>query len=168
MESAARPVQPQMTISPLSTTPIPDGRSPVPIPWLSRPIRTGSGAWPTTVHQRGDARGLRTIAARDSRIVVTHAARNGGTAPASNLASSRATGTYVALLDYDDALMPHALHRMVEHLNGAGRDVDVLYSDEDKLELDGTRCDACSNPTGRPIRSARRCMRVTCWSSGDR
>ena len=93
---------------------------------------------------------LRTIAARDSRIVVTHAAKNGGTAAASNLALSRATGTYVALLDHDDALMPHALHRVVEHLNGAGRDADVLYSDEDKLELDGTRCDAYFKPDWSP------------------
>ena len=93
---------------------------------------------------------LEAIAARDPRIVVTHAAANGGTAAASNLALSRATGSYVALLDHDDALMPHALHRVVEHLNGAGRDADVLYSDEDKLELDGTRCDAYFKPDWSP------------------
>ena len=137
--------------SPPSTTPIRAGCWPAPIPWWRRPTRTGSGASPTTApperrRWRHCGRSPRAMPASSSR----HAAANGGTAAASNLALSRATGSYVALLDHDDALMPHALHRVVEALNGGGRDADVLYSDEDKLELDGTRCDAYFKPDWSP------------------
>ncbi len=93
---------------------------------------------------------LRRIAARDPRIIVTDAGKNGGIAAASNLALSRAQGDYVALMDSDDALLPHALFRMVEHLNTPGGRADVLYSDEDKLDLDGTRCEAYFKPDWSP------------------
>ncbi|MCC7125627.1 MAG: glycosyltransferase [Acidobacteria bacterium] len=93
---------------------------------------------------------LGRIAARDPRIIVTDADKNGGIAAASNLALSRAQGEYVALMDSDDALLPHALFRMVEQLNAAGERADVLYSDEDKLDLDGTRCEAYFKPDWSP------------------
>jgi O-antigen biosynthesis protein len=93
---------------------------------------------------------LTRIAARDPRIVVSHAEKNGGIAAASNLALSKAEGEYVALMDSDDALLPHALYRMVSHLNQPGERADVLYSDEDKLDLDGTRCEAYFKPDWSP------------------
>ena len=42
------------------------------------------------------------------------------------------------MLDHDDILSPDALYRVVE-LIGEGLDVDVLYSDEDRLTADGRR-----------------------------
>lgn len=93
---------------------------------------------------------LDRIAARDPRIVVSHAAVNGGISAASNLALARAEGEWVALMDSDDALLPHALFRMVEHLNRGADPPDVVYSDEDKLDLDGRRCEAYFKPDWSP------------------
>ena len=93
---------------------------------------------------------LARIAARDPRIIVSDAAQNGGIAAATNLALTKAEGDYVALMDSDDALLPHALYRIVEHLNRPGDRADVLYSDEDKLDLDGRRCEAYFKPDWSP------------------
>jgi GT2 family glycosyltransferase len=74
----------------------------------------------------------------DSRIKVVFRERNGGISEASNSALAMATGEWVGLLDHDDLLQPHALHRMVEYVT-AHADVDLVYSDEDKLLTDGRR-----------------------------
>ena len=44
----------------------------------------------------------------------------------------------VALLDHDDELNPHALYWAVKLLQ-EHPEAGVIYSDEDKLELDGSR-----------------------------
>jgi glycosyltransferase involved in cell wall biosynthesis len=98
----------------------------------------------------GTLAALDGIAARDARIVVTHARANGGISAASNLALSKADGDYVALMDSDDALLPHALFRLADALNGPGERPDVLYTDEDKLDLDGQRCDVYFKPDWSP------------------
>jgi GT2 family glycosyltransferase len=98
----------------------------------------------------GTLAALDRTAARDSRIVLSHAPANGGISAATNLALSRADGEYVALMDSDDALLPHALFRMVEQLNRHETPADVLYSDEDKLDLDGSRCEAYFKPDWSP------------------
>lgn len=80
----------------------------------------------------------RLCALDPERIHLRFRPENGGIAAASNSALELATGEFVALLDHDDLLEPHALHRVVERLQ-AVPDADVLYSDEDKLLLDGRR-----------------------------
>jgi len=90
------------------------------------------------------------LAARDPRITVQRAAANGGISAASNLALSNAAGEFVALLDHDDVLAPHALYRMVERLNGPGVPCDVIYSDEDKLDARGERVDPYFKPDWSP------------------
>jgi GT2 family glycosyltransferase len=84
---------------------------------------------------------LERLAAGDPRIQVHFRDANGGIANASNTALATATGEFVALLDHDDVLRPHALHEVVAALQETP-ELDVLYSDEDKLMLDGTRGDA--------------------------
>lgn len=81
---------------------------------------------------------LTAWAARDPRIKVVFRAENGNIAAASNSALALATGEFIALLDHDDILRAHALHRVVEALQGAP-DVDLIYSDEDKILLRGQR-----------------------------
>lgn len=93
---------------------------------------------------------LDRLAHRDSRITIRRAAANGGVSAASNLALSAADGEFVALMDHDDALLPHALFRMVECLNGGGEPPDVVYSDEDKLDEAGTRVDPYFKPDWAP------------------
>ena len=76
--------------------------------------------------------------------------QNRGISAATNVVLTAARGDYIALLDHDDALLPHAAARMVEHLNGGHERPDVIYSDEDKLEEDGTRTDAYFKPDWSP------------------
>jgi GT2 family glycosyltransferase len=98
----------------------------------------------------GTRAALTRLAARDPRITVEPAAANGGISAASNLALSRATGEFIALLDHDDVLAPHALYRIVERLNRLGAPYDVLYSDEDKLDARGDRVEPYFKPDWSP------------------
>jgi GT2 family glycosyltransferase len=88
-------------------------------------------------------------AKRDARVRVMHRAVNGHIAAASNDALALAAGEFVALLDHDDELAPDALAEVVRALNAAP-DVDVVYSDEDKLSLRGVRCDPFFKPDWSP------------------
>ena len=85
----------------------------------------------------------------DPRIRIRYASVNGGISVASNAALEQATGEFVALLDHDDELPPDALAEVVKYLN-EHRDADVLYSDEDKLDLAGARCDPYFKPDWSP------------------
>jgi glycosyltransferase involved in cell wall biosynthesis len=79
---------------------------------------------------------LREYEAADDRVKVVRRSENGGIAAATASALGIASGEFVALLDHDDVLRPHALHRVVEALRTAP-DMDIVYSDEDLLLEDG-------------------------------
>ncbi len=81
---------------------------------------------------------LARFAARDSRIRVHLRETNGGIASASNDALALTQGDYVALLDHDDVLAPHALYHIAHEIN-RHPDAQLIYSDEDKLDLLGRR-----------------------------
>jgi len=93
---------------------------------------------------------LAELTTLDARIKLHHLPVNGGISAASNVALGAATGDYVGLLDHDDALLPHALVRVVEHLNRYETRPDIVYTDEDKLEPDGSRADAYFKPDWSP------------------
>lgn len=73
----------------------------------------------------------------DGRIKVVPLEGNFGICLNTNAGIAAATGDFVCFLDHDDTLEPDALFRYVEALNGHG-DIDLLYSDEDKIMSDGT------------------------------
>jgi GT2 family glycosyltransferase len=75
-------------------------------------------------------------AARDARVRVVSRDVQGGIAVASNSAVAAATGEFVAFLDHDDVLRPHALFAIAGYLR-SHTNADVVYSDEDKLLPDG-------------------------------
>lgn len=83
---------------------------------------------------------LNEAAASDPRIRVVRRETNGHIAHASNSALALATGEFVALLDHDDLLPPHALYEVAALLD-AHPDTDIIYSDEDKIDEDGRRYD---------------------------
>lgn len=83
---------------------------------------------------------LEEYAQHDSRIKVTFRSENGHISAASNSALALATGDYIALLDHDDELSPHALHFVVEAIN-QNLSAQVIYSDEDKIDDKGNRSD---------------------------
>src|SRR3546814_14032787 len=72
----------------------------------------------------------------DRRIVFMRRDVNGHISEASNSALAMARGDYVALLDHDDELRPHALLEMAEGISGHGR-AGLISSDEDKHRQSG-------------------------------
>jgi GT2 family glycosyltransferase len=83
---------------------------------------------------------LQKYARRDPRIKVIRRAQNGHISAASNDALSMAKGDFVALLDHDDELAPTALYFVALALN-ENRELQLLYSDEDKLDACSRRSD---------------------------
>ena len=83
---------------------------------------------------------LNEYAARDRRIRVARLERNSGIAAATQTALEMATGEFVALLDHDDELADHALYMIAGALRETP-DLDMIFSDEDKIAEDGTRFD---------------------------
>lgn len=81
---------------------------------------------------------LRDVAAADDRIRLLRRESNGHISAASNSALRLATGEFVALMDHDDILPPHALFEIASCIL-ARPTVDLIYSDEDHLGADGRR-----------------------------
>lgn len=88
---------------------------------------------------------LDSFARQDSRIRVSYQQNNGHISKASNIAIELATGQYIAFLDHDDELSPHALLRVVQAI-AAHPTATVFYSDEDKLSESGQRFDPYFKP----------------------
>jgi glycosyltransferase involved in cell wall biosynthesis/uncharacterized coiled-coil protein SlyX len=91
---------------------------------------------------------LQEIATGDRKITVTRE-RHGGISAATNAALRLAQGAYVAFLDHDDELAPEALLEYVVALN-ENPDLDILYSDEDKIDAAGTASDPFFKPDWSP------------------
>jgi O-antigen biosynthesis protein len=83
--------------------------------------------------------------ARDARVLVTMSDRPGSSLVSCNAAVKLATGEFIALLDHEDILAPHALFAMARALQ-TRPSAQVVYSDEDKLDLDGERCEPFFKP----------------------
>jgi glycosyltransferase involved in cell wall biosynthesis/SAM-dependent methyltransferase len=80
----------------------------------------------------------------DHRIRVQHLEQNQGIARSTNAALAMATGEFVGFLDHDDVLTRDALLEVVAALQD--EQVDLVYSDEDKLSIDGD----CHGPVYKP------------------
>jgi GT2 family glycosyltransferase len=88
---------------------------------------------------------LEEAASREPRIRLVFRETNGHIAEASNSALALATGEWVALMDHDDLLPPHALSAIVAAIQ-ASPQARLIFSDEDKVETDGTRFDPYFKP----------------------
>jgi len=88
---------------------------------------------------------LNEYAKRDPRIKVVLRDKNGHISRASNSALEIVTGEWVAMLDHDDILRPHALAEIVLEVD-RHPDAELIYSDEDKIDLEGRRYDPCFKP----------------------
>lgn len=88
-------------------------------------------------------------AARDNRIKIVHRPQNGHICHATNSAFELATGEWIALLDHDDILRPHALAEVALALD-AQPGAALIYSDEDKIDGKGRRYDANFKPDFSP------------------
>lgn len=82
---------------------------------------------------------LEEYLAKDQRIKVAWREENGHISRCSNSALEIATGEFIALLDHDDILAPHALYEAATVLN-ENPDLDMIYSDEDHINESGKNC----------------------------
>ncbi|MGM0269826.1 glycosyl transferase, group 2 family protein [Enterococcus sp. AZ096] len=85
----------------------------------------------------------------DERIRVVFREQNGHISEATNSALAIATGEFVALLDNDDELAINAFYEVVKVLN-ENPELDLIYSDEDKIDMDGNRSDPAFKPDWSP------------------
>lgn len=92
---------------------------------------------------------LAEYAAADPRVKLALRDTNGRIAAATNSALALATGAFIALLDHDDLLAPHALSSVAREIL-ADPAVDMLYSDEDKLTEAGHHLDPFFKPDWSP------------------
>lgn len=76
---------------------------------------------------------------KDKRVHVKYRKENGHISRTTNDALEMANGEYIALVDDDDEITTNALQEVVKALNN-DKTIDMIYSDEDKLDSAGRRC----------------------------
>lgn len=74
---------------------------------------------------------------KDKRIKIQFGQENKHISLASNEAVKMTSGEFIGLLDHDDELTADALFEVVKQVNKTPS-VDFIFSDEDKIEMDGT------------------------------
>ena len=79
---------------------------------------------------------LKAYARKDSRIRYKILGENLGISGNTNAALEMAEGDYIVLADHDDIVTENALYECAKAVN-ENPGADVLYSDEDKLDMDG-------------------------------
>jgi GT2 family glycosyltransferase/SAM-dependent methyltransferase len=88
---------------------------------------------------------LEDQAGEDARIKLVFRQENGNISACSNSALELATGAYLALVDHDDVIAPHALVVMADAVAKYPQ-ADIFYSDEDKIDERGNRYDPYFKP----------------------
>lgn len=86
---------------------------------------------------------------KDSRIKIMYRKKNGHISESSNSAISIATGEFIGFLDNDDLLTEDALYLVAKELN-KDKTLDLIYTDEDKMDLDGNLCEPFFKPDFSP------------------
>lgn len=92
---------------------------------------------------------LERFRAADERIKVKYLEKNKGMSGAANEALAMAGGEFAAFMDHDDELSPEALYEVVRHLDRHPHH-DLVYTDEDKLTMEGKRCKPVFKPRWSP------------------
>jgi O-antigen biosynthesis protein len=93
---------------------------------------------------------LKGWAVADERIHVVRRDRNGGIGAATNSAATIARGEFLTFLDHDDLLSPNALAEVAIYAADHA-DTDIIYSDDDKIDMDGRRYAPQFKPDWSPV-----------------
>ncbi len=92
---------------------------------------------------------LERFAAKDARIRVSYRPSNGHICEATNTALGMATGDFTALFDHDDVLAPTALYEVAAEIE-SHPDAQLIYTDEDKIDMEDRRFDPYFKPDWNP------------------
>jgi glycosyltransferase involved in cell wall biosynthesis len=92
---------------------------------------------------------LKEYSQLDDRIKVVFRDKNGGISAASNSALELANGEYIAFLDHNDELAPHALYENANLIN-QHPEADYIYSDEDFIDTRQRRYGPLFKPAWSP------------------
>lgn len=84
-----------------------------------------------------------------NKIKIVFSEKNIGISNATNRAVQLSAGEFLAFLDHDDELAPDALLEMVHQLNKQ-LNLDVIYSDQDKIDGRGRRSEPFFKPDWSP------------------
>jgi len=85
----------------------------------------------------------------DWRIKIVRSPTNLNISRATNLCAEIACGEFIGFLDHDDVLEPDALEQVAAYLK-LDPQIDLLYTDEDKLETDGSLTEPYFKPDWSP------------------
>ena len=78
---------------------------------------------------------LEEYSRRDSRLVVIGLPENESIAANTNAAIAKASGEFICFMDHDDLIAPDALYKAYGAASSG--DIDLIYTDEDKIRDDG-------------------------------
>ena len=92
---------------------------------------------------------LKSYRDKDRRIKVVFRTTNGHISVSSNSALELVTGEFVSLMDHDDMIPPNALYEFIRVLN-QNPDIDMIYSDEDKIDMDKRHYEPFFKPDWSP------------------
>ncbi len=128
-----------------------------PLPFLDELLKSVAAQtyphWQLCLANAGPSAEVRALlddwSAREPRVTVAHLPANLGIAGNTNAAIELATGEFVTFADHDDTLAPFALHEFARALQHAPA-ADFFYSDEDKLDTAGERCEPFFKPDWSP------------------
>ena len=96
---------------------------------------------------------------KNDKINIVWRNKNGMISKASNDAIKIAKGEFIVLVDNDDTIEKDALYYFVEALN-KDKSIDMIYSDEDKLDYNGKRMEPHFKPDYSP--DTFKCLNYIC------
>ncbi|MDD4351696.1 MAG: glycosyltransferase [Candidatus Gracilibacteria bacterium] len=126
--------------------------------WLNKAIKSVLHQiyqnWELCIHDDGSTKEetltcLRKWQEKDKRIKISFGKRRQHISLASNAALSLAKGEFVTFLDHDDTLTSDALYEVAQRLN-KHPELDLLYSDEDKVDEEEVLMDPFFKPDWSP------------------
>lgn len=86
---------------------------------------------------------------KNKKVKIVYRNENGMISKASNDAIKIADGEFIVLVDNDDTIDKDALYHFVQALN-KDKKIDLIYSDEDKLDYNGKRMEPHFKPDWSP------------------
>lgn len=92
---------------------------------------------------------LQKLEKSSSKIKIIYRKENGHISEATNSALALASGEFIALMDNDDELAPNALYEIAKAIN-MNPELNLIYSDEDKIDEKGKRFDPHFKPNWSP------------------